>query len=287
MKVTKRIKLILLFLFIGIGALALFKYFPSKSIDNCKNPTKLEDYTDGKERLVICKDSVKYGSTVVTTKDKTPGVFEYVFDEDDTWEPTHEVVVYKIDNKDYVAIFPVINPQSWYMRSGYIFQKQGEEFKLIFNKTFKDLSGRWTGVRFDENGSLFESSAIAVNQDFGEMGFLGQRISWRDYYTWDPSKNTYVLANNEMSFRLDEMRKYYDETDLEACGNESPSLKGERISELFEIRKNFDHFCDDSSPHPYISNKQAEMFLKAKKALDEIGQGKNYSFNEIKNIDLE
>lgn len=287
MKPTKSFKIVLLLLFITIAGLTLFKYLPNKSADECKNPTKIEDYTDGKERLTVCKDSVKYGNTIITTKDKTPGIFEYKFDEDDTWEPTHEVIVYKIDNKDYVAIFPVINPQSWYMRSGYIFQKNENEYKLIFSKTFKDLNGRWMGVRFDENGSVFEPNSIAVNQDFGEMGPLGQRISWRDYYTWNSSKNTYVLANNEMSFRLDEIRKYYDETDLEACGNESPSLKGKRISELYAIRKTFDHFCDDSSPVPFINNKQAEMFLKAKKALYEIGQGKNYSFSEIENIELE
>lgn len=287
MKTTRQMKFILLCLFIGIGVLALYKYHLNKSTDDCKNPTKLEDYTDGKENLVICKDSIKFGNKIVTTRTKTPDLFGYRFNDKEIWDVTQEVVIYKLDKKEFLAIFSVVNPQTWYMRSGYIFQREGDDFKLIFSKSYKDLNGRWTGVRFDENGSLFESGAIAVNQDFGEMGFLGQRISWRDYYTWDSSKNTYVLANNEMSFRLDEMRKYYEETDLEACGNESAAMKGKKISDLYATRKNFDHFCDDSSPVPFITNKQAEMFLKAKKALDEIGQGKNYSFAEVKNINLE
>jgi len=282
-----RSKIALLLLFITIAGLALFKYLPNKSADECKNPTKLEDYTDGKERLVICKNTIRYGNQTVTTRRDAPDLFGYRFNDKETWDVTQEVVAYKLDNKEFIAIFSVENPQTWYLRSGYIFQKDGDEFKLIFNKSFKDLKGRWAGVRFDENGSLFDSNAIAVNQDFGYMGPLGQRIYWRDYYIWDSAKNTYVLANDKMSFRLDEIRKTYDELDREACGNESPSMKGRRISELYDSRKNHEHFCNDSSPVPYISNTQAEMFLKAKKALDEIGQGKNYSFNEIKNIDLE
>jgi hypothetical protein len=282
-----RLKITLLLLFIAIAGIALFNYLPNKSVADCKNPTKLEDYTDRKERLVICKDTIRYGNQIVTTRKDAPDLFGYRFNDKETWDVTQEVVAYKLDNKEFIAIFSVENPQTWYLRSGYIFQKDGNDFKLIFNKSFKDLNGRWAGVRFDENGSVFDSNAIAVNQDFGYMGPLGQRIYWRDYYIWDSAKNTYILANDKMSFRLDEIRKTYDELDQEACGNESPSMKGRRISALYESRKNHEHFCDDSSPVPFISNNQAEMFLKAKKALDEIGQGKNYSFNEIKNIDLE
>lgn len=282
-----RSKIILFVVFIAIAGFAFYKYIPNNSAEECKNPTKMEDYTDGKERLVICKDIIQYGDKTVTTRKDTPDLFAYRFNDKETWDVTQEVVAYKLDNKEFIAIFSVVNPQSWYKRSGYIFQKDGDNFKPIFHKTFDDLSGRWAGVRFDENGSVFEPNAIAVNQDFGYIGPLGQRIYWRDYYVWDSSKNTFVLSNDKMSFRLDEIRKTYNELDQEACGNESPSMVGKKISDLYSTRKNSEHFCNDSSPVPYISNAQAEMFLKAKKALDEIGQGKNYSFSEIKNIKLE
>lgn len=286
MKMTKKAILILL-LIIGIGSLVLFGYIPIKNNDDCKNPTKMEDYTDGKERLVICKDKIQYGDKTVTTREDTPDLFGYRFNDKETWDVTQEVVAYKLDNKEFIAIFSVVNPQSWYKRSGYIFQKDGENFKPIFHKTFDDLSGRWAGVRFDENGSVFEPNAIDVNQDFGYIGPLGQRIYWRDYYVWDSSKNTFVLSNDKMSFRLDEIRKTYNELDQEACGNESPSMVGKKISDLYSTRKNSEHFCNDSSSVPYISNEQVGMFLKAKKALNEIAQGKNYSFSEINNIELE
>lgn len=281
-----RSKIILLVILIAIAGFAFYKYIPTNSIDDCKNPPKMEDYTSGKERLVICKDTIQYGNQTVTTRKDTPDLFGYRFNDKETWDVTQEVVAYKLDNKEFIAIFSVVNPQTWYKRSGYIFQKDGNKFKLIFHKSFEDLNGRWTGVRFDENGSLFDSNAIAVNQDFGYMGPLGQRIYWRDYYVWDSSKNTFILANDKMSFRLDEIRKTYNELDQEACGNESPSMVGRKISDLYSTKKNSEHFCNDSSPVPYISNAQAEMFLKAKKALVEIGQGKNYSFSEIKNIAL-
>ena len=281
-----RLKIILLVIFIALAGFAFYKYIPNNSADDCKNPTKMEDYTDGKERLAICKDIIKYGNQTVTTREDTPDLFGYRFNDKETWNVTQEVVAYKLDNKEFIAIFSVVNPQSWYKRSGYIFQKDGENFKPIFHKTFDDLSGRWAGVRFDENGSVFEPNAIAVNQDFGYMGPLGQRIYWRDYYVWDAAKDTFVLANDKMSFRLDEIRKTYSELDQEACGNESPSMVGRKISDLYTTRKNSEHFCNDSSPVPYISNTQAELFLKAKKALDEIGQGKNYSFKDIENINL-
>lgn len=287
MKNNKHINFVLLIVIICIGSFILTRYLPAKSEFGCKNPTKLEDHTEGRERISICKDSITFGDKTITTRQETPDLFGYNFNDKETWEVTQEIVAYELDNKEFVAIFSVENPQTWYLRSGYIFQKDGDNFKLIFKKGFKDLRGRWAGVRFDENGSVFDSNTIALNQDFGEMGPLGQRIYWRDYYVWDSSKNTYVLANDKMSYRLDEIRKTYDELDQEACGNESPSMKGRRISELYDLRKDHEHFCDDSSPIPFISNKQAKMFLKAKKALDEIGQGKNYSFDEIKNVDLE
>jgi hypothetical protein len=246
----------------------------------------MEDYTNGKERLLICKDTIQYGDKTVTTRKDTPDLFGYRFNDKETWDVTQEVVAYNLDNKEFIAIFSVVNPQSWYKRSGYIFQTDGDNFKPIFHKTFDDLSGRWAGVRFDENGSVFEPNAIVVNQDFGYMGPLGQRIYWRDYYVWDSTKNTFTLSNDKMSFRLDEIRKTYNELDLEACGNESPSMVGRKISDLYSTRKNSEHFCNDSSPVPYISNAQAELFLKAKKALDEIGQGKNISYEQVENIDL-
>jgi len=282
-----RINFTLILAFIVIGTVAFSQFNPFSKSEECKNPSKLEDYTEGRERISVCKDSIRYGDKVVTTRQKSPDLFGYKFNDKETWEVTQEIVAYELDNKEFIAVFSVENPQTWYLRSGYIFQKDGDNFKLIFKKGFKDLKGRWAGIRFDENGSVFNSNAIAVNQDFGEMGSLGQRIYWRDYYTWDSSKNTYILTNDKMSYRLDEIRKTYDELDQEACGNESPSMEGRRISELYDLRKDHEHFCDDSSPVPFISNKQAEMFLKAKKALDEIGQGKNYSFDEIKNINIE
>lgn len=283
-----RIKILLLFLLIGVITYTfLIRTQETKTEEDCKNPTKIEDYTDRDKAYRICESTVMYGDIIVANKEDYPDLFGYLFNNKEVWDVKQEVVVYKIEENEFIAIFPVVNPYTWYMRSGYIFQKMDGEYKLVFSKPFKDLQGRWTGVRFDENGSIFDSNAIAVNQDFGEMGYAGQRISWRDYYTWDSSKNTYVLANNKMTFRLNEMRKYYEDTDLEACGNESSVMEGKRISELYSTRRAYEHFCDDSSPHPYISKNQVEMFLKAKKALDEIAEGKNYSFSEIKKISLE
>jgi len=254
--------------------------------DTCKNPTQIEDYTDRDIRLTICKDLIKYGDTTVVRKEDDPELFEYRLNDKEIWNVTHEVVVYKINNNEYIAIFPVVNPQSWYKRSGYIFQKSDDSFKLIFKRDFDSLSGRWTGVRFDENGSVFDPNVLIVNQDFGALGPDGQRIRWTDYYIWNEIKKNYELANNKMSFRFTEIRNAYDEIDLNACGNESPELKGSKISDLYTIRQNNEHFCDDESPVPYISNEQAEMFLKAKKALVEINQGKNHSFNNIERMDI-
>lgn len=273
-----------------IGIILLFKLFtptPTTSQENCKNPTKLEDYTDRDKRLLICEDSVTYGDVMVTNKNNTPGIFEYKFNDQDPWEPTHEVIVYSIDKDEFIAIFPVINPQSWYRRSGYIFQKTEDSYKLIFDRDFESLSGRWTGVRFDENGSVFDSNVLVVNQDLGALGPEGQRIRWTDYYQWDSNKNSYILANDKMGFRMKELIKSYDELDLVACGNESQDLVGKRISELYQTRSQNDHFCIDNSPVPYISNKQATLFLKAKKALDANSKGDNKSYNDIESINLQ
>ena len=88
-----------------------------------------------------------------------------------------------------------------------------------------------------------------------------------------------------MSLRMSEIRNAYEELDLNACGNESPEMKGNKISDLYQNRKDRDHFCDDNSPVPYISNKQAEIFLKAKKALEENSQGSNLSFGDIEKLE--
>lgn len=278
----------ILLILITVATFTFIIWRPELNINNrnesCKNPTKFEDYTDKDKRLLICEDSVNYGDDQVTTKHKTPGIFEYKFNDQDPWEPTHEVVTYKIDSTEYIAVFPVINPQSWYRRSGYIFQKTDNEYKLIFSRDFESLSGRWTGVRFDENSSVFDPSTIVVNQDFGALGLDGQRIRWTDYYVWNNQKETYELANNKMAYRMKEIVKAYEELDLTACGNESPEMEGNSISDLYQTRKDNDHFCDDDSPVPYISNKQAEMFLKAKTALTEISKGENISFQEVENV---
>lgn len=282
----KRISLITIALIIGIVTLLnVFTPF-SASQEKCKNPTKFEDYTDRDKRLHICEDSINYGDLMVTDKKSTPGIFEYKFNDQDPWKPTHEVIVYSIDKDEFIAIFPVINPQSWYRRSGYIFQKTEDSYKLIFERDFESLSGRWTGVRFDENGSVFDSNVLVVNQDLGALGPEGQRIRWTDYYQWDSNKNSYILANDKMGFRMKELIKSYDELDLVACGNESQDLVGKRISELYQARSKNDHFCNDTSPVPYISNKQATLFLKAKKALESNSNGDNKSFKDIKSVDI-
>lgn len=283
MQFIKKFKVPLIAILIISAIFIYFKSSPTLVKDNsCKNPTKIEDYTDGDVRLTICKDSVNYGNAIVTSKEENPNLFGYRFNDKEIWNVTHEVVVYKIKNKEYIAIFPVVNPQSWYKRSGYIFQKSDDSFKLIFKRDFDSLSGRWTGVRFDENGSVFDPNVIVINQDFGALGPDGQRIRWTDYYVWNKEKENYEIANNKMAYRMNEIVKAYEELDDTACGNESPQMKDISISDLYQTRKENVHICDDSSPVPYISNSQAEIFLRAKSALAEIGKGKNLSFQDIK-----
>jgi len=283
-------KKILVVLVLLITIIALFISNKSKLLvlkdESCKNPTKYEDYLTKDKRLLICKDTIKYGNTIVAKKEELPDLFVYKFNDNEDWAATYEAVAYKIQNDEYIAIFPVINPQSWYKRSGYVFQKEDNSYKLIFERNFDSLEGRWTGVRFDENGSVFDPSVIVVNQDLGALGYDGQRIRWTDFYEWNANKKTYDLANNKMGYRMKDIIEASDEIDGTACGIESASMKGKKISDLYAIKKENDHFCDDNSPVPYITNGQATLFLKTRKALIENTQGKNYSFNDIDSIEL-
>lgn len=278
----KHLKLFFIVLLLVFSFSLIMKWY----LDNnkfCENPFKLEDYSDRKKLFTICKDKIYYGNELITDKNKNPEIFEAK-----VAIPKLEVVIYSVNNQEFIAIFPVADMVTWYARGANIFIKDNGKYKEVFRRGIDELSGRWRGVRIAGADSIYtDPKTIIVNQDLGQLAFEGERIFWSDYYDFDDKSNKYILANNKHLIEFGQMKKNYEELDLKSCAGESPTLLGQKISDLYPSRKSFVHFCFNESIDPYISKDQATIFLKGKKAIDLILAGKNLSMDDIKNVKLE
>ncbi len=279
---------VIIFILIVVIALLLFTYFrPKQEIASCSSPTKLEDYSNRQDHLLICKDLISYGKRVVATREQYPALFEYkVFQDEKPSTPQFEAVIYFLDEKEFIAIFPIINPVVSYTRAGYVFEKENNGYKLIFERPFSSLSGRWTGVRFSGGGSIFEGNSIEVYQDLGVLAGLGNVIPWSDYYDWDSAQNTYVLANNKHIFDIKDMQKRYEDMNGSNCEKQSSTKLSNKILDLYPTRKNIDHYCPDNSQVPFVTKEQATSFMKGLKALEMIKNGANISKEDVEKIKL-
>lgn len=257
------------------------QYFNGQSF--CKNPVKLEDNSDRKKLFTVCSDKIFYDNILVTDKSKNPEIFDTKLA-----TPKLEVVIYSIDSRDLILIFPIASMATWYAKGVNVFVNENGKHKEIFKRGIDELSGRWRGVEIMGQDSIYSSglASIVVNQDLGSLQFEGDRISWSDYYDFDKQNLKFVLANNKHKYEFEKKKKIYEEQDSKFCSGESPVLIGKKISDLYPTRKSFEHFCFDESSVPYVSKGQATIFLKAKKAIDRILGGENLSINDIKDIEF-
>jgi hypothetical protein len=246
--------------------------------NGCHNPTEFKDTTTARDQVLsVCEESIFLGDLLVVDKHQAPEIFEHSMG-----RPEIEAASYEIDEVEYVAIFPVVNAMTWYARGGYVFKREQDTLVKVFGKDISQLNGRWTGVRFLENGSLTEYETLVINQDVVMLGAMGFQVRWSDYYEWQPEQQAYALANNKQSYRLSELMEEYERWDTEGCLLTSGIEAS--LSSLYQTRRGQERFCDDNAEVPYITNDQATKFLKAKKALELNLEGENISFDDIEEM---
>lgn len=289
MKIRK--KFIALFIFILVIT-AVFFY--KNNTNDCVNPYEVKDFTSGKEAVRICDDILYRGSTKVISKNEYPDLFEFLLNEDSKPEKVKQYVrVFEKNKQEYVSMISVIDYTSWNDSSIGIYRKEEKEYKLIFKKTFDDNQGRWVNIEFGEDYTSRDpyyylsstGEGISISGDLGYLGCLGRcRLLWWDYYDWDASKKTFVLANNEHPENFKRLLEDYEEKDKTTCLDEANV--SESISKLYSIRKNKEKICSDDSQVPYTEPGQAEMLLKGKKAIEMIISGENIPMSKVDEVKI-
>lgn len=296
MKLSKRfITAIPFFKFIAIilfatSLLAVVYYKNNKNI--CVNPFELKDFTSRKETVRICNNALYRGSTKVVDKSEYPDLFEFFLNKDSEPNEVRQFVrVFEKDNQEYVSVISLIDYTSWNNSSIGIYQKENDKYKLIFKKSFDDNQGRWVNIEFGEDfasrNNVFSLSlrgeGITISGDIGYLGCLGAcRLLWWDFYDWDSSKNTYVLANNKHPENFKKLLENYEEFDKTTCLYEANI--SESISSLYPIRKNKEKICSDFVQEPSTNVKQAEFLLKGIRAIESIIDGENISMSQVDKV---
>lgn len=282
-KQIKRINLLIIFCFFLILIFS-YRYFSKSS---CTNPFEVQDYTESKKEVVkICGDKFFRGNIEVVNKSKFPDLFEYKLNKDkDPVNTEHRIRIFsKEKGSEYVSIISVIDWTTWLNSSIGIYRKEGNTYKQVFKRTFSDNNGRWIYIHFLSSEPMFYNNILSISDDLGYLGCYSCRINWTDYYDWSDSEKTFVLANNKHSFEFKKLLEEYETNDVTICKNEANL--DESITNLYQYRNGNEKFCGDSAEVPFTSSGQATIFLKAKKAIGEIINGKNFSIKDVENIKL-
>jgi len=269
-------------------------YFYKIQKDNCVNPFELKDFTAGIETVRICNDTLYRGSTKVVGKEEYPDLFEFLLNEDSKPEKVKQYVrVFEKEKQEYISMKTVIDYASWNDSSIGIYRKEGKEYKLIFKKAFDDNQGRWVNIEFGEDYTSRDSyfylsstgEGMSISGDLGYLGCLGRcRLLWWDYYDWNASKKTFVLANNKHPENFKRLLEDYEEKDKNTCLDEANVP--ESISSLYPIKKNKERICSDKAIEPATTLGQAEMLLKGKEAIRLIINGENIPLSEVDKVKI-
>lgn len=291
MKLSKK-TLFFFVLFFIICILILHFY---KSRGNCVNPFEVKNFIQGNKIIQICNNILFVGSIKVVSDKEFPDLFRYSLNKDSKpYEVVQYIRNYKERETELISFVSTIDSITWNKSAIGIFRKEKDgEYKLIFKREFKDNQGRWVDINFgidyvDKDPYFFlrsKGSGFSIKGDIGMLGCYGAcRMPWQDFYDWDDNKGTYVIVNNEKPEIFKKLMNSYDNLDKSTCQNKiGESLT---ISELYPIRKDKLKFCSDTSEVPYTTNTQAKNFLKAKKAIQMIINGKNLSSSDISKINL-
>lgn len=251
--------------------------------NNCVNPFEVRDYRMSKKEIVkICNNKLYFGSKKIVDKKDYQDLFEYKVS--DKFEPTEQhVIIFEQSNKTYVSVISIVNGVSWYRSAIGVYRKNSNNFELVFKKDFSENKGRYSEINFfsmDEKGAGIKG--LTISRDVGHLGCYGCLMEWTDYYDWDQNKQTFVLSNNKHAFEFSKLLEKYQNEDESACNDVNYAKAS--ITELYKYRKGIEKFCDDNAIVPYISSDQATIFLKAKKAIGEIINGKNISIEDLESI---
>ena len=262
--------------------------------NDCINPFEMKDFTSGEEAIRICNNRLIRGSLTVVAKKDFPDLFEFLLNKDTKPDKVKQYVrVFEKDKQEYVSMKSVIDYTSWNDSSIGIYRKEGNEYKLIFKKSFSDNLGRWVNIEFGEDYSTkdpyyylsYSGEGITISGDIGYLGCLGRcRLLWWDYYEWNKDKKTFALANNKHPEDFKKLLENYKEFDNTTCLDEANLSKS--ISSLYLIRKNKEKICSDDAQVPYTEPGQAEMLLKGMKAIELIINGENIPMSEVKNVKI-
>lgn len=285
-KLFKRLNGIWFKVLLFIIIITSLKYFLS-SKNNCVNPFEVQDYTESKKESVrICGDKLFRGSIEVVSRSQFPDLFEYKLNKDkEPVKTEHRIRIFSREkNSEYVSIISVIDWATWFNSSIGIYRKEGSTYKQVFKRTFSDNGGRWVYIYFLSSQPESYNDILTISGDLGYLGCYSCRINWTDYYDWSDSQKTFVMANNKHTEEFKKLLEEYETNDITICKNEANL--DESITNLYPTRKGKKKFCSDSAVVPYTSFDQATIFLKTKKAIGEIIDGKNISINEVKNIKL-
>lgn len=291
-----RLRWILIGLLLIIIASGLYFGY-TKNKKECVNPFELKDFTSGKERVLVCGDTIYRGNLAVVNKKEFPDLFQFLLNDKKDTKPdkvSQYVRVFEDNKKTYVSIKSVIDYESWNNNALGVFRKEKNSYKLVFKKSFKDNPGRWVDIVFGEDyisrNNVFSLNmhgiGMSISGDIGYLGCYGAcRMLWADYYEWSSDKGTFVLANNKSPDQFKALLKGYQEYDNTKCQSESDV--NEPISALYLTRKDKEKICSDDAIAPYTTSGQAAMLLKGIKAINFIIGGKNIGIGQVKDIKLD
>lgn len=192
-------------------------------------------------------------------------------------------VEFEADNQKYKAAI-----------QGYESESKSTQEITIFDKNNTGIFQK----KFYEDGFLGSILNYSIATDSGEItqtGSLGSlgcnsnqcNIMWTNFYTLNSEKNSYKLDNNSHKDFFKSLLVSYNVLDNRGC-----SILGNRIipdhdklsfTKLYEKYKSIPYYC---SKELGILPESLQLFLKSKKAVQEIINGENLSSNDIQEISL-
>jgi hypothetical protein len=262
---------------------------------NCKIPFEVKNFISSNEIIRVCDGTFYKGSTKIVSKSEYPDLFEFRLNEDSKPNDVEQYVrVFEKDKQEYVSIRSFIDYSSWFKNSIGIYRKENNEYVLVFKKSFSDNSGRWVNIEFGEDtmnidpylSTNYRGEGLAISGDIGYLGcFGGCRLLWWDFYDWDSTQKTYVLANNKNQDYFKNLLVDYEDFDKTYCLKNANVSKS--IASLYLLRKDKEKICSDDAVEPAATIKQAEILLKGIKAIKSIIGGENISMSEVSEVKIE
>lgn len=207
-----------------------------------------------------------------------PDLFYYTPDNGKTkLEIIKQVFLFPKNNPQFFVISSMMNGGPWQRYADGVYKFQGGIIRRVFKRGFREITGRWPFINFDNTRSAF-----SLNGDHGYIGCLGCRLDWIDFYTWSELNQEFVLDNVNHKEEFQKLLVEYQRKDNSGC---KEGLAGTIIKE--HVNLTFSELYKKYPDEKIYCNKKLGIYkedvlalIKSIKIIKEIIIGNNVTYEE-------